>query len=333
MTAPGAVGWTSYRHDLSNTGEDPSSAVNAGDVAGVSVAWRKSGLTGVTSTPVVSNGVVYFGTEQGNEMAVDLSTGHTLWSVPVGGLVVGSPTIVGTAEYVGSGNILYRLDAATGAVVWKATTNPSKFAQINASPVVVANLVIEGTAQYEEIAGKPPLEFKGSIGAFDATTGKQVWNFVTTPADKTSGAGIGIWSTPAIDTGLGLLYVGTGQNIAQPPGKYEDSLLAINYQTGKLAWWSQFTTPDVFGVGNFTGKDADVGASPNLFSCHGEEIVGVGQKNGVYHALDAKTGETLWNTVLTHGSPFGGALGSAAFIDGRIIASSNIGDPKTYADT
>jgi outer membrane protein assembly factor BamB len=112
-----------------------------------------------------------------------------------------------------------------------------------------------------------------------------------------------------------------------------DSLLANHISNGKLAWWSQFTTPDVFGVGNYTGKDADVGASPNLWSCHGRDFVGVGQKNGFYHALDAKTGKEIWNTKLTSGSTFGGVLGSAAFIDSRLIVSSNVGDPATNATT
>ena len=155
----------------------------------------------------------------------------------------------------------------------------------------------------------------------------------TTPNDSTSGAGEGVWSTPAVDSKLGLLYVGTGQNISEPTGPLADSLLAIDYKTGVLKWSRQFTNPDVFGVGNFTGKDADVGASPNLWVSHGQEMVGVGQKNGIYHAVNAANGKEVWNTTLTSGSTFGGALGSAALVDGRIIASSNVGDPATNATT
>ena len=33
------------------------------------------------------------------------------------------------------------------------------------------------------------------------------------------------------------------------------------------------------------------------------------------------------------GSAFGGEIGSAAFVDGLIIASSNVGDPETNAPT
>jgi polyvinyl alcohol dehydrogenase (cytochrome) len=256
-----------------------------------------------------------------------------LWSTKVGGAVIGSPALGGTGLFVGSGSTLYRLNAANGEVVWKTTTNSNPYSQINASPIVVGDRVILGTAQFEEVVGKPPETFQGSIGAWDTRSGRALWNFVTTPNNATSGAGEGIWSTPAVDARLGLLYIGTGQNISQPTGPLADSLLAIRIANGKLAWSSQFTKPDVFGVGNYTGKDADVGASPNLWSCGGRAMVGVGQKNGVYHALDAQSGKDVWNTTLTPGSTFGGALGSAAFTDGRLIVSSNVGDPSSNATT
>jgi polyvinyl alcohol dehydrogenase (cytochrome) len=302
-------------------------------VGALTPQWQKDKLVGVSGTPVVSAGVVYFGDETGTQWAVKLSSGAVLWSTKVVGGVIGSPAIVGTALYVGAGSTLYRLNAANGQVVWKVTTNANRYSQISASPVVVGRLVILGTAQFEEVAGKPPDTFQGSIGAWDTRTGKLAWNFVTTPNNATSGAGEGVWSTPAVDPQLGLLYVGTGQNISQPTGRLADSLLAIRISKGKLAWWSQFTTPDVFGVGDYTGKDADVGASPNLWSCHGRDLVGVGQKSGVYHALDAKTGKNVWNTKLTPGSTFGGVLGSAAFLDNRLIVSSNVGDAATNAPT
>jgi len=331
---PRQGGWSDYRNGPANTGENAADTeIDRTSVGTLSPTWQKDKLVGVTGTPAVSAGVAYFGDEAGTVWAVKLSSGAQLWSSQVGIGVVGSPAIVGNALYVGAGSTLYRIDAGTGRVVWKATTNPNPYSQINASPVLVGHLVILGTAQFEEVVGKPPETFQGSIGAWDARTGTQIWNFVTTPNNATSGAGEGIWSTPAVDAKLGLLYVGTGQNISQPTGHLADSLLALHVATGKLAWWSQFTTPDVFGVGQYTGRDADVGASPNLWSCGGRQVVGVGQKNGVYHALDARTGRTLWHAELTPGSTFGGILGSAAFLDGRLIVGSNVGDPGSNATT
>ena len=95
----------------------------------------------------------------------------------------------------------------------------------------------------------------------------------------------------------------------------------------------QFTSPDVFSAGNPTGKDADVGASPNLWTSKGRALVGAGDKAGVYHALDRDTGEVVWETTLTPGSFFGGEIGSGALVDDKIVVVSNVGDPATNAPT
>jgi polyvinyl alcohol dehydrogenase (cytochrome) len=308
--------------------------VTARTVGRLHATWNIGNLVGVTGTPVVVDGTVYFGTSAGLVYAVDMATGRVLWSTFVAsGEIVGSPAVAGGAVFVGIGGALYKLSASTGLPEWKAVTNTSVYAQINASPIVVGDVVVIGTAQVEEVVGKPPGTFRGSIGAFDVGTGKRVWNFVDTPDNSTSGAGEGIWSTPCVDPALGLLYVGVGQNISGPTGPLADSLLAIDYRTGKLRWHKQFTQHDVFGLGNFTGPDADVGASPNLWESGGAEMVGVGQKNGVYHALNAATGNEVWHTRITPGSVFGGVLGSSALADGMIIISSNVGDPKNNSLT
>jgi outer membrane protein assembly factor BamB len=53
----------------------------------------------------------------------------------------------------------------------------------------------------------------------------------------------------------------------------------------------------------------------------------------VYHALDRETGDVVWEATLTPGSMFGGEIGSAAFVDGTLVAVSNVGDPNTNAPT
>jgi polyvinyl alcohol dehydrogenase (cytochrome) len=323
-----------YGHDLSNTRLNARERrINRKTVARLTQKWTKNRLVGVSGTPTVSGRIVYFGDWTGTLWAVKAETGQEIWTTKIGGTVIGAPAIQGDAVYASSGGTLYRLDRATGAVRWKVVTNENPFAQINASPVVVDGLVLQGVAQFEEVVGKAPFTFRGTIGAYDAETGREAWRFYTTPNDRTSGAGIGIWSTPAVDTRFGLLYVGTGQNTSAPTGPLADSLLAIDYKTGQLRWSRQFTNPDVFGVGHFTGKDADVGASPNLWTSKGRPLVGVGDKAGVFHALDRDTGAVVWETKLTPGSTFGGVLGSSAFVDGKLIVSSNIGDPATNAPT
>jgi polyvinyl alcohol dehydrogenase (cytochrome) len=329
-----ATGWAVYGHDLANTRRNvDETAITAATVEKLKKSWSIDGLVGVTGTPTVSNGVAYFDDWTGAVRAVNATTGKPVWATKIGGMFVGAPAVDAESVYAAVGHTLYRLDRGDGAIKWKVETDTNPFAQINASPVVVDGLVIQGTASFENIAKEVRYTFRGSIAAYDAVTGKQRWKFVTTPNDAKSGAGVGIWSTPAVDVKRGLLYVGTGQNVSPPTGRLADSIVAIEYKTGKLRWSQQFTYPDVFSAGHPTGKDADVGASPNLWTSNGRDLVGAGDKGGTFHALDRGTGAVVWETPLTPGSAFGGEIGSAAFADGKLIATSNVGDPATNFPT
>jgi polyvinyl alcohol dehydrogenase (cytochrome) len=290
-------------------------------------------LVGVTGTPTVVDGIAHFADWKGQVWAVHADTGERVWTSTIGGMIVAAPVVDGDGVFAASGNALFRLDRATGEQVWTATTDDHPQAQISASPVVVDGVVLQGTASFENMLAKDEYLFRGSIGAFDADTGEQLWMFHATPGDETAGAGAGIWSTPAVDVDRGVLYVGTGQGLSEPTPPMADSLVAIDVRTGEEVWSTQFTYPDVFSAANPHGKDADVGASPNLWTSDGRDLVGAGDKGGTYHALDRETGEVVWETQLTPGSAFGGEIGSAAFVDETIVASSNVGDPATNAPT
>ena len=158
----------------------------------------------------------------------------------------------------------------------------------------------------------------------DADTGQERWRVYTSENDATSGAGVSVWSTAAVDEARKLVFIGTGQSYEQPAGPRSDSLLAIHYDTGEVAWVHQFTPNDVFTIaGGGPGPDADVGASPNLFSIGTRDVVGVGQKNGFYHVLDRATGDTIWEVQLTGGGPLGGVMVTAAVHDGVVYVNSN----------
>jgi polyvinyl alcohol dehydrogenase (cytochrome) len=79
------------------------------------------------------------------------------------------------------------------------------------------------------------------------------------------------------------------------------------------------------------GPDSDVGASPNLFTANGRDVVGVGDKAGTYWTLDRDTGDEVWHRTLTNGSRLGGIMVTAATDGKTIYVSSNVGagDHKT----
>src|SRR4051812_43248284 len=56
-----AAEWTSYGHDLANSRLNPlETTINAITVSKLRVAWSTKGELGVTGTPIVASGVVYY---------------------------------------------------------------------------------------------------------------------------------------------------------------------------------------------------------------------------------------------------------------------------------
>jgi len=323
-----------YGHDFAQTRTNRAeTSITRSTVRRLVGGWSIPDLIGVTGTPLVADGIAYFTDWKGDVWGVDVETGAKRWTTQVGGNIVGACALDDRSVFAASGASVFCLDRQAGTTTWTAKTDDHPQAQISASPIVVDDMVIPGTASFENMMNKDQYLFRGSIAAFDAATGERRWQFFATPDDGTEGAGAGIWSTPAVDTARHMLYVGTGQGLSEPTPKLADSLIALDYRTGKLKWSKQFTYPDVFSARYPHGKDADVGASPNLWSVGGRDLVGAGDKGGTFHALNRDTGEVVWETELTPGSAFGGQIGSAAYVDDVIIATSNVGDPDTNAPT
>jgi polyvinyl alcohol dehydrogenase (cytochrome) len=114
-----------------------------------------------------------------------------------------------------------------------------------------------------------------------------------------------------------------------------DSIIAIDVESGEVAWHHQFTEGDVrsFSGTEGTGPDADVGAGPNLFTVDDHDLVGAGDKAGRYKALDRDTGEEVWSTDLTTGGVLGGVEATAAVADGTIFVGSNQADEASGTPT
>jgi polyvinyl alcohol dehydrogenase (cytochrome) len=102
-------------------------------------------------------------------------------------------------------------------------------------------------------------------------------------------------------------------------GDYVDSILALNVFTGSVAWADRTITSDQFTLAAPSGPDFDFGSAPNLFTTTNpatgfpEQLLGIGQKNGVYWALDPSTGKVVWSTQAGPAGFLGGMeWGSAA---------------------
>lgn len=115
--------WPQFQFDARNSGH--SSA--AGPVNGVQPRWEPFAAGSPVGSPVVANGTVYVGDQDGHVYAVDAATGRERWQVDTGGSVTEAPAVVDSSVYVGTDDEqVYALDAANGTTVWQATLSAGK---------------------------------------------------------------------------------------------------------------------------------------------------------------------------------------------------------------
>lgn len=244
----------------------------------------------------------------------------------------------------------------TGALHWATQVEKNQAAIITGSPVVVGDVVVVGVSSNEENLADQPgyacCTFRGSIVALDANTGKMLWQTYTVPDNggKTGGySGGAIWQPPAIDAAQGLIYVGTGNNYSVPDSveacqasasagiatpctdsnDYFDSVLVVNLRTGAIVRTRRLHGYDVWTVAcsspkagvtcpSPAGPDYDLsGSGPNLLA----GMVGFGQKNGLYWALNPGNNEVMWSTPVGPGSTLGGIEWGTATDGDRVYAA------------
>ena len=254
-----------------------------------------------------------------------------------------------------NGNMM-GIDAATGDLRWLTELDPNPNTIVTTSPVVHGNTLFIATSSSG--GGDARLIFRGSMIALDIRTGRIIWQtFVLPDNGGVPGgfAGGAFVNPPAIDVRNGLVFGAAGQLYAQPasvtaclaaaPGgwsescfpanAYFNSVIAFDLRTGTPRWSFRGAGPQarLLGCGptppawcppwenNFNTWDF-AGSGVNVFPARiGRQwrmIAGIGQKSGVYWALDAATGELVWSRLVGHGDDPGGIQWGTAF-DGRYI--------------
>ena len=123
------------------------------------------------SSPAVFNGLVYFGSGDGNVYALDAGSGALKWKFKTGDVVHASPAISDGKLYIGSWDSwFYALDAATGKQLWRFKTgeDPDTHNQqgIQSSATVANGIVYFGCRD-------------SNLYALDAATGEKRWAFNT----------------------------------------------------------------------------------------------------------------------------------------------------------
>ena len=282
----------------------------------------------------VAYGKVFMGTVDARLVALDQRTGKLVWDVP----------------------LVESLEGATERTEQLAPDDPLRSQRVsgstgvgaNMAPLVYRGMVVVGITGVgfglhleSDRPGAPVGAVIGIAGqsqragfyaAFDAQTGRRIWQFDSTPPrgwegefrtttpdgapldrdiarekatfeqyrDAWKRGGGSAWTTPAIDPDLGLIYLGVGNPSPQMddltrPGDnlYTVSLIALDVQTGALRWYFQQVPHDMWGY--------DVASPPVLFDARigGRAIPAVGQasKTGWFYVLDRRDGRFLYKSA------------------------------------
>ncbi len=266
------------------------------------------GASSVRASILEVNGILYFSMPD-NAWAADARDGHELWHYfwkTKGGTHIGNRGLGmwGNWLYMETpDDFLVCLDAKTGKERWHkeiANFNQQYFSTM--APIVVGNHILIGTGN--------DLDEPGYVQARDPETGDVQWTFYTVPVKKGDagldtwgsldgakhGAG-NVWIPGSYDPETHLYIFGTGNPspaYTNPPSRagdnlYTCSIVAVNVDTGKMAWYYQVNPHDTHDWDSTETPvlvDGEFNGRPRKMALHAD-------RNGYFFTLDRLTGEHL----------------------------------------
>jgi outer membrane protein assembly factor BamB len=152
-----------------------------------------------TPSPLIKRGIVYAGSNEGNNVekaltfnvyALNATTGARIWNFTISGHISSEPALSQNILYINSDSYLYALNASTGSVLW--TANPT-------GTVIVAKDILY-LCNY------------GGISAIDPANGTPLWS-LNLPVESF------LWkSTTAVIENDRFYEVNYGSNAGNPAG-------------------------------------------------------------------------------------------------------------------
>ncbi|MFT5349470.1 MAG: alcohol dehydrogenase (cytochrome c) [Planctomycetota bacterium] len=270
----------------------PAEQINLENVHNLKRTWsfKMEVIDSLETSPIIVNGTMYVTSSFNHVYALDAKTGKQKWHYkhemgPITTYCCG-PNNRGVFPYEGMlymGTLdakLVAIDASSGKKVWETEiADPELGYSETMAPTVVDGKVLIGTNGGE-------YGIRGFVKAFDAKTGKLLWNFHTIPEDssgvwaendatglymhrdiaaekaalkkmgdpyKTLGGGV--WQNMAIDRDNGRVYFVVGNPSpdlygAIRPGDnlYTNSLVSIDLETGQKQCHFQYIAHDVWDL-------------------------------------------------------------------------------------
>lgn len=266
------------------------------------------GNTNIRASILMVDGRLYLSTPD-NAWAMDARDGRVLWHYywkTKGGTHIGNRGLGMWGQWLymeTPDDYLVSLDALTGKERWHkpiADFNQQYFSTM--APIVIGNRIIVGTGN--------DLDAPGYVQARDPETGDVQWTWYTVPQKKgdpgletwgtLEGARLGagnVWIPGSYDPETKLYIFGTGNpspSYTNPKSRdgdnlYTCSLVAVNVETGKMAWYYQMNPHDT--------HDWDSSETPILvngeFKGRQRKMALHADRNGYFYVVDRLTGEHL----------------------------------------
>ncbi|HXE40187.1 MAG TPA: PQQ-dependent methanol/ethanol family dehydrogenase, partial [Azonexus sp.] len=321
---------------------------------------------GQESQPVISDGKMFVTASYSRLFAIDVKTGKKLWKyehrLPDGIMPCCDVINRGAALY---GNLvifatldanLVALDKDSGKVVWKEKIGDYAAGySASAAPIIAKGKLITGISGGEfgavgRIDARNPMTGKliwsrptveGHMGYTYDKDGKEIENGISGTTNATwSGdlwktGGAATWNGATYDPETNLIFAGTGNpapwNSHLRPGDnlFSSSTVAIDADTGKIAWHYQNTPHDGWdfdGVNEFVSFDYKDPKTGKIIKAGGKA-----DRNGFFFVNDRTNGKLL------NAFPFVSKITWAKGIDlatGRPIYddANRPGDPSKGAD-
>jgi alcohol dehydrogenase (cytochrome c) len=270
----------------------PGKQINKDNVGKLHPAWifQTEVKESLETTPIVVDGVMYVTTSFNHVYALNAKTGEEYWHYkhkmgPVTTYCCG-PNNRGVAIYKDKvymatlDSKLVALDAKTGSLLWQTDiAEPEKGYSETMAPTAVDGKILIGTNGGE-------YGIRGFVRAYDADTGKLVWNFDTIPensvgvwathdatgkdmhrdieaekaalkklGDPYKTLGGGVWQNPSVDLKAKRIYFVVGNpspdldgSIRPGDNLYTDSLVSLDLDTGKYVCHFQYIAHDVWDL-------------------------------------------------------------------------------------
>jgi eukaryotic-like serine/threonine-protein kinase len=292
LMAGHGIAQAQFRGDASHRGWLPG----APPASAPSVAWHFATGARIVSSPVVADGTVYVGSDDGHVYALDAASGQLRWAWRTEGPVPSTPAVSdGRVHVLSYDGRLHTLDAASGAPLWMFRTEGERRFEARglhgslprtqtvadpydvflSSPAVAGGVVYLGSSD-------------GHLYAMDAASGALRWKQRTAEV---------VHASPAVADGVVVV------------GSWDGVLHAFDARTGDRRWALA------------TGRDALMHNQQGFQSSPAivDGVVYVGCRDAHLYAVDLRTGVERWR--VSTGSSW--VVSSPAVVDGQVIFATS----------